>query len=482
MPTKPLPSDWDAGVPVARKLPTPEEEALKSSLPQIPQWIKQAALPTAGAIGGGIGAPLIGIPPVIGQSIGGAAGEGLNQLLGITEPSLTQVGINAAFPAVFAGGAGLVRKGAAEYAKRSGVGRIVAQQEAVSTARALPEVIKFVESKPIYAELAKQNIDIPLNKVTSTISHLSAQERVAMEGQKIPALNKLLKGFSARIKPTGKYDLITGEPKGNLSFQEIWTSIKRIGHKINATEGTEKGALRKIYASLWDDLRSASTKLSPDAGNMLKTANQAYGREMAKSDLTEQVIKAINPQAGTGHEYINVKGILNWLNKTPDGEFFQKSLSKTEVGEIKNVLFKLIKTPSLPPPPMAPIGSGRILATKLAQGGAAGAATQYMTGDAATSAVVGAVTPLVIEKGSEYVAEALMTKGGRQFLLKLMQSGPIFNHQVIGALGEFLATQAANPPKSKGERLQQDINYRSIPSTIRPGPNVQSLPPMIGVE
>jgi len=89
---------------------------------------------------------------------------------------------------------------------------------------------------------------------------------------------------------------------------------------------------------------------------------------------------------------------------------------------------------------------------------------------------------LVIEKGSEYVAEALMTKGGRQFLLKLMQSGPIFNHQVIGALGEFLATQAANPPKSKGERLQQDINYRSIPSTVRPGPNIQSLPSMIGVE
>src|SRR3990170_1928689 len=438
MPTKPLPSDWDEGVPVARKLPTPEEEALKSSLPQIPQWIKQAALPTAGAIGGGIGAPFIGVPPVVGQSIGGAAGEGLNQLLGITEPSLTQVGINAALPAVFAGGAGLVRKGAAEYAKRSGVGRIVAQQEAVSTARALPEVIKFVESKPIYAELAKQNIDIPLNKVTSTISHLSAQERVAMEGQKIPALNRLLKGFSTRIKPTGRYDLITGEPKGNLSFQELWTSIKRIGHKINATEGTEKGALKKLYASLWDDLESASTKLSPDAGNMLKTANQAYRREMAKSDLTEQVIK--------------------------------------------DVLFKLIKTPSLPPPPMAPIGSGRILATKLAQGGAAGAATQYMTGDAATSAVVGAVTPLVIEKGSEYVAEALMTKGGRQFLLKLMQSGPIFNHQVIGALGEFLATQAANPPKSKGERLQQDINYRSIPSTVRPGPNIQSLPSMIGVE
>jgi len=177
-----------------------------------------------------------------------------------------------------------------------------------------------------------------------------------------------------------------------------------------------------------------------------------------------------------------VKGILNWLNKTPDGEFFQKSLSKTEAGEIKNVLFKLIKTPSLPPPPTAPIGSGRVLATKLAQGGLSGAATQMITGNPTTSAIVGAATPLIIEKGSEYVAEALMTKGGRQFLLKLMRSGPIFNHQVIGALGEFFATQTANPPKSKGERLQQDINYRSIPSTVRPGPNVQSLPPMIGVE
>ena len=94
------------------------EEDLKQTPPVEPiagglvyhQFVKPAALPTAlsyagAALGGGVGTPFgLTVPgAVAGGAVGSMAGEGLNQALGITEPSLSQIGLAGAVPAAIGG-------------------------------------------------------------------------------------------------------------------------------------------------------------------------------------------------------------------------------------------------------------------------------------------------------------------------------------------------------------------------------------------
>src|SRR5216117_595003 len=74
------------------------------------QFVKPAVLPTAlsyagAALGGGVGTPFgLTVPgAVAGGAVGSMAGEGLNQALGITEPSLSQIGLAGAVPAAIGG-------------------------------------------------------------------------------------------------------------------------------------------------------------------------------------------------------------------------------------------------------------------------------------------------------------------------------------------------------------------------------------------
>src|SRR3990167_6257128 len=117
-------------------------------IPKLIEALKQGALPTVGAIAGGIGGGLISLPAggtgaIPGTMGGSALGEYLNQLLGITEPSGAQIALAGVAPALPVIGRGLAT-GAKGLARR-GVGLFAPQ---VPREEILPGVARALRAVP----------------------------------------------------------------------------------------------------------------------------------------------------------------------------------------------------------------------------------------------------------------------------------------------------------------------------------------------
>jgi hypothetical protein len=416
-----------------------------------PGWLQsvdEAVLPTGGniiggAFGGGVGAPFgMAIPGAIaGESIGGALGEGANQLLGITQPSLTNIGMAAVAPPAIRGAIG---------AAKAGIARIpgaAVELQALGTKMAKQMAGKSIEPSGTSQELftmlkqmsddgAKQGMGpilIPQKHLLQTSKDILEREmRVPIESSRDSSVLKLAEEAKhlAETNPDG----IPIE-----AFQSLKSRFGRDSAFDTTKPKSSQAANKQLFASLERDLDEAVKGGGTPAADMLKAATQASKLEMTRDELADHIArKIVQPQQNTGLEYVNAKGLMQHLKN--DKRI--RGLPLDQQDDLKATASMLLKIPNLPPP--GQFGSGRAVG----RAGLVGAGTLYATGDPTMSSIAGGIAA----GAPQVISYALTTTPGRALMRALLESNQgTLTHKALSILSSFMTATQSQP----GTRMTQ---------------------------
>lgn len=376
------------------------------------KFAKTSALPTAGSIAvpaaatalmGPANTPFIPLE----QGFGSGLGEVANQLLGITEPSLKQIGIATVAPMAIGYGMNALRT----LKSLPGALNTAAPQMATNQIRSYRSAI---HAKDLFDQATAQGIKIPLNKTTSALQEV---ENIMMDVT--PAGRQ---AFEKVLNDTGLRDLATAP--GGISPSKMQNLLREVGKlesKASREGGLEGFYLGKFFGSLKDDLENSGTQLLG--------ARNAFKREAVLDDIEQAISNAMFIKKGQGLQTeFSPNKILNTLNKTDEGlgQFFSQSFSRSEQAEIKNLFGFLNTIPSLQPGAGQQFGSGRFWqrASHAGAGSGIGAGIGYAAGGpmgAAIGAGVGILAPEAANFG-KLVLQAWKMPGGKQVVKTLLSN------------------------------------------------------------
>jgi hypothetical protein len=374
------------------------------------------------------------------QGIGSGLGEVANQALGITEPSLTQIGISTLAPIATGYGMNLLRTGKA----------LPGTLNTQGPGMALDQIKKYrgeQSAAQMMDDATKQGLSIPMSSTTGAL-----QEMRNTLANKTPAAQK---AFEKVLKDTGLEDLATS-PNG-ITPAKMQGLLEDVGAlTANAEDGIEKKYLGKFFAALNKDL--------DDAGAALGPARDYWKREKVLDDVEKAIRGAVFTPKGQGLQtQFNANKIINELNKTDEGlgKWFSQSFSRAEQGELKNLLGFLNTLPSLKPGAGQQFGFGRLAErlTKTGAGGGIGGGIGFAVAGPPGAAVGAGAGMLVPEAAdlSRLVLQAWRMPGGRQVVKTLLLNGDESKiPYMVSSLTAFLAggTAKSVKPTQSGTMLQ----------------------------
>jgi hypothetical protein len=364
--------------------------------------VGKAIAPTVGMIGGaalGTAAapftgPLAPAMPLIGGSAGSAVGEGINQALGITEPSMGQVALAGAAPAIGAGIMGLGRHALGIAAKMFGGRQVIASQAGAVAGKMFGPP---TASEVLYNRVANSNnAPVATKNLTATLKDLLQEEKLNLQTPESKAIVATLVDLSAAASTAG----------GN-TVKQAAVAVRDLQHAASLAykdKGRLGEVLTQVRNAVMDDVDDAAVPA-------LREASKAFRKEMAVKDLEGIIHKA--------------KPLDEWDKMVRTNKLFTKSFEPAEREQIRTMMTRLTQ--------VAPSGSsgvmGRAMTTLAGAhlGGAAGA-------------VLGAIP-------SDITAYALSTAGGRRFLQKLLV-GNVWDAPKAAALATFVRGQMAEDAKS----------------------------------
>lgn len=446
--------DTDALISATRKQLSMEDiggQLLKNAERTLPQAsftdvAKTAAMPTAGAVLGGIAGRRLGLPgQLVGEGAGAAAGTVGNMAAGLQTPSLWDVGAAAVSPLTGRVGGGALR-GLASLGAKALPGSAAARHEiAQSSFTGIPDLIRpGTPSGVLYSALEQRpDVMVPTAGLQGVVGKLLGQENtVIWQGLKDKTRQRALTGLEGELAN-----------KPMVPFSEYWANVKRIGEKVGAQQasgGEALGATKLLYREAMKDLEQASAHY-PE----LRAANDAFKKELA-ADTLHQVIQTqgINRRPD-GLIQLQPQALRKWL-ANPANEDTVRNLSKDDLAGIHEVLTKVEALPRVPPPAGAMAGSFR-LGTRAGIGGMIGGAITGSPLGASMGAAGGVVA-------SDLVSRALMTDIGRKVLMQVLDRGPFLDHSAVAALAVGINAAARAkaqtpsdeqaPPLAAGTRLK----------------------------
>lgn len=379
------------------------------------------------------------------QGLGSFLGEGFNQLTGITEPSLKQLGMSAIVPMATGYGMNALR-GAAVLPKELNTRAPQMATDQMKNYRGTP-------SKVLFDQATQEGVTIPLTKTATTLQAISNTLADAT-----PAAQK---AFAAVLKQTGLDDLATN-PNGATpaKMQYLLADIGKLQAKAAKEGGLQSGYLKQFFSSLSDDLDKSGAALGP--------ARAAFKRESVLNEIDDAINSAMFTKKGQGLQTeFSANKIINTLNKTDEGlgKFFSQSFSRAEQKEIKDLFGFLNTLPSLKPGAGQQYGSGQFW-NKVANAGAGsgiGAGAGYAMGGPAGAAIgggLGIMAPEVANMGST-ILQAWKMPGGRQLVRTLLtNSEGAASPHVAATLAAFVTGGMAQPARE----IQPPVN----PTQIQP--------------
>ena len=411
-------------------------------------YAKGAALPTIGSIALPAAATALAGPanlPFIPleQGIGSGIGEGINQLTGITEPSLKQLGMATVAPIMMGYGLNLLRTGSA-------VGKTLNTEAPKMATQQMQGYRNAIPSQALFEQATQQGVKIPLSKTMTALQDL----RTSI-GEATPAGQR---AFETVLKQTGLEDLAT-MPGGVTpsKLQHLLADVGKLQSQASKEGGLKAGYLGQFFGALKDDLEQS--------GSSLAGARQAFKRESVLNEIDDAVSNAMFIKKGQGLQTeFSANKILNTLNKTDEGlgKYFSQSFTPKEQVEIKSLFGFLNSLPSLKPGAGQQFGSGRFFerVTRSGGGGGVGAGigfALYGAPGAAVGAGVGVLAPEVAE-ASKLVLQAWKMPGGRQIVKNLLTNSdgaltPYVGSTLTAFVTGLNATQA-RPPSVSGTMLQ----------------------------
>lgn len=371
---------------------------------------KQSALPTLLTAGGLAAGGAVGGPPgaVLGEVVGGITGEGLNQLLGITEPSKVQLALSGAAGPV---GRGISTGGRAlgrAVLRRLPGASATLQELAAQALRELPKRFSPIRAADELFGLIKRiqpGLRIETPNLKAVTNKLFKQEQILSPGLRSPSVKEVSGGLieqmgqqkqgklaqlakleqaqvSPIVGPSGEQivsPLIEAEMANlrsslakimdSLTVEQLDLSLRRIGQRTGAVQGLEvnelRAAFKNIYRALQKDLDDAIVKgsVSGDAAALLKGVREAFRREAAILDLEDLInTKAIVKREGDLLESVRPKEFLK-IFQSNKFRVARESFSKAEQQEIISSVKALKGLPVLPRRKGTDVGSGVFLGT-----------------------------------------------------------------------------------------------------------------------
>jgi hypothetical protein len=406
---------------------------------------KQSAAPMAGQVAGQVVGRRFGGKPgeLVGETVGSVAGEAFNQATGITEPSVTQLGMAAAAPITGRGVAKGIEKAVPAVAKRLPGAAVEIQKEGVTQARAISTpYMPRVPSEKLYEQIERLNPRIDASGMQQAANELLLTE-VRVPGSLQGPVKKVAEDL---------IDLVQ-QHQGQVPFQELRAIMRRVGQRTGVVQGLEatevRGAFKTLKGAIADDLdvaASTSGKSAGRAAGLLKRANETYRKEQAVGELTDVIEGAVNKGRSDLLESFNP---AKALKEIADNDFLRKSFTPKEIGEIQAALRGLKGLPSLPPPSgEAAVGSGRVLG-RLATGATLGATVGGAVAGPVGSGIGSAAGMFAAQRTHELIAHAVSTDTGRRVLMKMVRAkGGMLDDRSLAILAQFGRTQTTTPGAS----------------------------------
>ncbi len=411
------------------------------------QFVKPAVLPTAGGIagaafGGGVGTPFgMTIPGgIVGGSIGSMLGEAGNQALGITEPSLGQVGMAGVLP-LAAGAAGAALRPLMPFMSAGKAGQTLNALAPEEAAAKVGSMMPKVKASVLFNQATQSKVTIPMNRTTHMIDDM-LDELTNVSGG-VQKANSQVIGYLKGLKNT-----LTTSPQG-LSPDRLQRELEGAGNVVKSVKvkgGTGSGAIRQAFKAMVNDLDDAAKMANPSqpAAQVLMAARDTFKRESVVKEIGEAITDATKNLRGQGDfVQFNANQVLKDIGKN---RFYHDALSATERGEVESLLKLLNKIPALRPGAGAQFGSGRV--QEMLRMSAIGGGTGAMAGGgpgAAVGAAVGAAIPPIVEFGKN-VATALQMSTGRALMKELLtQSKGVATPQVASIIAAYARAVEANP-------------------------------------
>lgn len=448
-----------------------------------------AILPTIGQIGGGLAGGLVaspsigGIPAGVlgGEAAGGAAGEALNQLLGITEPSASQIGLAGAAGPFGRAIGGVTSKIGRFTGRRLPGGAVVLQEEAVGIAKGISKGLQPARAADELFALIEQtspNIRIPMPNLKATAQKLLKEEALLAEGLKGSQITRTAKGLISKVDepkralasrletaqasrtspilgPSGEAlesptalaeieDVLSqlSEIGESLSPNELRAQLRRIGQRTGSLQGTQatetRDAFKALFSAIHDDLDKVvkAGGVEGVSAAILRTARDAVRREKSILDLADLIESGIRKGRGDFLEEINPKKILNAFD-SKKFRVLRETFTKDEQEQIRSILKGLKGLPKLPPETGIQAGSMRVVGRAIIAGGIGGMTGQPML-------------TFGLPVAAELVARASTTGVGRSLLKKLLQPSGFLDQRAMSILAAFVRSQTAQEGENTG--------------------------------
>lgn len=414
----------------------------------IRQFVKPAVLPTGlgiagAAFGGGVGTPFgLTVPGgVAGGAAGSAAGEALNQALGITEPSLGQIGIAAAIPAAV-GTAAAVARPLARFATAARAAQTLNALAPDEAAARLARLTPRVPAKVLFKQATEQRVLIPATKAAGVIDDMLDDLTRASKG--VQRVNSQVIGYLKGLKAK-----LESQPAGvsPAEFQRELEGAGQVIKSVGARGGSGSGAVKKVFNALIGDLDEAAKTANPamPAASTLIAARDTFKRESVIREIGEMIQDATKLLRGQGGQIqFNANQVIRDIGKN---KFYADAFTAAERKEVESLLKLLNNIPALRPGAGAQFGSGRVqeMLRLTAVGGAGGAMMGGGSGGA-IGAAAGAMAQPVLEFGRNF-ATALQMQTGRALLRQLLtESKGVATPQVATILAAYARSVEGQAP------------------------------------
>lgn len=428
---------WEDYTPMKQVMASTDWGGINEKLRTAGKFAGPAVYPTIGAV---IGSPF----GPAGSALGGLSGVAINQIMGVTEPSVTEPALQIGVP-----GGAAVKRGLSPFltsARGAGTLNKIAPQEV----RSLLERYRPPQSaKDLFGQLEGEQARV----MTPTARDVAEQELKHIQ-ESLPGfresyggLTKQLKGVKGEMERLPKAGLGTDPSLPIGQFQRLLHDVGTHIESANRAGGVEKHGYGSLYRALMQDLEKAT--LPGEAGQTLATARQAYKKEQVLKEI-EAIARPFTKRGAGAEEQFNANKVLNRLKDAEDrvGKQFQSAFTPEEQSKILDRLTTLNKIPAIPPAKGQSFGSGQFWQHQvpfIAAGGGAGYAAGHTPEAAALGLVAGATIPAAARMLQDF-STAWKTDTGKALIKNLLENnGGKIPPSAWSAIHAFVASLPSKP-------------------------------------
>lgn len=428
---------WQDYTPTQQIMASTNWGSLKDKARTVGRFAAPAVFPTIGAV---LGSPF----GPIGSGVGGLGGVAVNQILGITEPSLSEPALQVAVPGLAAG-----RRALAPFATEA-KGAATLNRLAPQEVRSILERYRPPQSaKELFGKLEGEQARVmtPSSRDVAEQELKNIQESLPGFRESYGGLAKQLKGVKGEMERLPKSGLGTDPSLPIGQFQRLLHDVGTHIESASRAGGVEKHGYGSLYRALMQDLEKAT--LPGEAGQTLATARQAYKREQVLKEI-EAIARPFTKRGAGEAEQFNANKVINRLKDAEDrvGKQFQGAFTPEEQTTILDRLTTLNKIPAIPPAKGQSFGSGQFWTHQvpfLAAGGGAGYAYGHSPEATALGLVAGATIPVATRMLNDF-STAWKTDTGKALIKNLLEnSGGKISPQFWQTVHAFVASLPSQP-------------------------------------